>query len=194
MLDPSGSARPLRPCYLAFANNDAMGNAKGYKLFITLVAVTCAMAIAACGSGSSASVAAASGNSNSTGQLAFAKCMRSHAVPSFPDPGAVTPSGPARAVFGIALPSTIDVGSPAFKSAIGACLKLATGAAPKSGVSEDRRLAALRYSQCMRNHGVTNYPDPTFVGVAEAEKPLSAYGIDAQSPAVVRAQKACNGS
>ncbi len=74
------------------------------------------------------------------------------------------------------------------------CLKLVAGAAPKAGVSEARRLAALKYSQCMRKHGVTNYPDPTFIGVAEEEKPLSAYGIDAQSPTVIRAEKACSGS
>lgn len=167
---------------------------KGFTVLIASVVIVCAMAIAACGASNSPSVSAASGRSNSSEQLAFAKCMRSHGVPNFPDPGGVTPSGPTRAVFGIALPTTIDVNSPAFKSAMKPCLKILTGAAPKSGVSEARRLAALKYSQCMRNHGVTNYPDPTFIGVAEQEKPLSAYGIDAQSPAVIRAQEACNGS
>ncbi|MGO9789455.1 MAG: hypothetical protein ACLP8S_08010 [Solirubrobacteraceae bacterium] len=163
-------------------------------MLIASVAIVCAMAITACGSGSSPSVSAASGNSNSFGQLAFAKCMRSHGVPSFPDPGAVTRTGsPAISVFGIVLPSTIDVSSPAFKSAMSSCLKLVTGAAPHSGVSEARRLAALKYAQCMRKHGVTNYPDPTFIGVAEEEKPLSVYGINAQSPAVIRAEKTCNG-
>ncbi len=164
-------------------------------MLIAFVAILCAMAIAACGSGSSPSLSAASGSSNSSGQLAFAKCMRSHGVPSFPGPGAATPSrSPAISVFGIVLPSTIDVSSPAFKSAMSSCLKLVTGAASHSGVSEARRLAALRYAQCMRKHGVTNYPDPTFIGVAEEEKPLSVYGINDQSPAVIRAQKACNGS
>ncbi len=171
-----------------------MVNLKGFKVLITLAAVTCAVAIAACGSGSSPSLSAASGNSNSSGQLAFAKCMRSHGVPRFPDPGGVAPSGPASTVFGIVLPSTIDVSSPAFRLAMSTCLKLVMGAAPKAGVSEARMLAALKYSQCMRRDGVTNYPDPTFIGAAEAEKPLSVYGIDAQSPAVIRAEKACNGS
>lgn len=158
-----------------------------------IASVVMVMVVVACGASSSPSVSAASGTSNSSEQLAFARCMRAHRVPNFPDPGGVTPSGPTGAVFGIALPTTIDVNSPAFKSAMSSCLKLLTGVAPKSGVSEARRLAALKYSQCMRDHRVTNYPDPTFVGVAEEETP-SAYGIDAQSPAVIRAQKACNGS
>ncbi len=43
-----------------------------------------------------------------------------------------------------------------------ACQKLAIGGAPQAGVTEAEKRAALRYAQCMRAHGVSNFPDPVF--------------------------------
>jgi hypothetical protein len=48
------------------------------------------------------------------------------------------------------------------------------------------KLAALKFAQCMRAHGVPNYPDPAFRGI---EKPLSVYGINSDSPVVQNAER-----
>lgn len=60
--------------------------------------------------------------------LAVSKCMRAHGVSDFPDPTTTAPSGPtgyaavlgANGVF-LAVPSSIDVRSPAFKQAASVC-------------------------------------------------------------------------
>ncbi|MGO9959618.1 MAG: hypothetical protein ACLP50_27180 [Solirubrobacteraceae bacterium] len=72
----------------------------------TALAVAAALAFAGCGSGSGPSSAGSSGASDTAKLLAFSECMRSHAVPNFPDPisqlgvspsrgGALTPLTPA---------------------------------------------------------------------------------------------------
>jgi hypothetical protein len=88
------------------------------------------------------------------------------------------------------LPSTIDVSSPAFQSAINACQKLITGGRPRPPLTEAKKQAALKFSQCMRTHGVPNFPDPIFaangmigIGIGKGNNP--------SSPAFQQAQKAC---
>jgi hypothetical protein len=150
--------------------------------------VAAALAIAACGSGGGPG-AGATGASNTPRQLAFEHCMRAHKVPDFPDPGGARASGSGASVYGIALPPTIDVRSPAFQAATSACQKLAAGAAPQAGVTEAERKAALRYSQCIRAHGVSNFPDPVFrngrigLGIGAGNNP--------NSPTFLGAEKAC---
>jgi hypothetical protein len=57
------------------------------------------------------------------------------------------------------------------------------------GYSDSR---ALEFAKCMRDHGVTNDPDPTYGknGLPNIAG-RSSYAIDAQSPAFQRAAKAC---
>jgi hypothetical protein len=59
-----------------------------------------------------------------------------------------------------------------------------TDSGPTSGKSPQQ---ALQFAQCMRGHGVSNFPDPTGQGIQIA--PGS--GINPQSPAFQRAQNAC---
>jgi hypothetical protein len=133
-------------------------------------------------------MSAATGASTGSPQVAFAKCMRSHGVSSFPDPGGAAPSGPATTILGIVLPSTIDVSSPAFQSAMNACQKLITGGHPRPPVTEANKQAALKFSQCMRTHGVPNFPDPVF-----AANGMIGIGIEnnPNSPTFQQAQTAC---
>jgi hypothetical protein len=81
---------------------------------------------------------------------------------------------------------------PAFQAAMQACRsKLPDGGRPPA-VSASRRAAMLRFSQCMRAHGRTNFPDPTFGsngGVRLSLRPAS--GLDPSSPAFKSAQAAC---
>lgn len=52
------------------------------------------------------------GGSNSSAELAFAHCMQTHGVPSFPDPSSNGALG---------IPQGVDANSPQFKSAFQAC-------------------------------------------------------------------------
>jgi hypothetical protein len=148
-------------------------------LTIALAAATCTIAIAACGS---------SGKSSRTGapvnpQLAFAECMRSHGVANFPDPSA----GGA-----INIPDALDQ-LPAFQSAAQTCRsKLQPGGGPHGGIPEDTRLSLLHHAQCMRAHGVPNYPDPNVPshGPYDFGPPT---GINTDAPAFQRAASACGG-
>ncbi len=80
--------------------------------------------------------------------------MRSHGVPSFPDP-----SGGG----GINLDGTgVNPQSPAFKSARQACFRLLPGGGPGAQHPTAQEVAqTLKISRCMRRHGVPGFPDPT---------------------------------
>ena len=149
------------------------------RLVIALAAVSCAVAIAACGSSGSPSSAAGTG-SGDTLALKFADCMRTYGVPTFPDPG--SPISPS---------SGINERSPGFQSAEQTCNKLQPGSRPKgSPLPEAQRVAALARAQCIRKHGVPNWPDPTFPssgGMMIAARP----GLNPQSPTVKQAMAAC---
>jgi hypothetical protein len=118
-----------------------------------LVAVS-GMALLAGGCGYSAKQHAggpAKGASTYQQAVAFAKCMRTHGDPSFPDPGS---NG--------AFPNdngSLDKSSSQFKTAAAACKKLEPGSPPQSVFQEGYR-KLLKYSACMRAHGLPDFPDP----------------------------------
>jgi hypothetical protein len=124
--------------------------------------------------GPSRSAGTASGN---TFALEFANCMRSHGVQNFPDPG-----GPI-------IPGIKQ--SPAFRSGMETCNKLypssrSTGAR----LTEAQRTAALAQARCIRDHGVPNFPDPTFPSTGGQLFPAIP-GFDANSPTFKHAAAAC---
>jgi hypothetical protein len=101
-----------------------------------------------------------SGSNTAAKQVAFSRCMRTHGVPDFPDPGAS--SGVENSIGGIAIPTTINMQSPAFKTAQANCVKLLPSGPPVG----KQQLTALerqmvQTSRCMRAQGVTGFPDPT---------------------------------
>jgi hypothetical protein len=116
--------------------------------------------------------------------LKFSVCMRSHGVPDFPDP---TAGGGIR--LGLTLRSGLNPGSPGFQSAHRACKHFLPGGGPPATVPESLKLRMLRHAECMRTHGVPNYPDPVFPrggGIATLVPPDN-------SPAFLSAAKACGG-
>ena len=157
-----------------------------------LIAVLAAAGLAACGSSSPSTNRAAALDQ----MVTFAKCMRANGVPNFPDPGSngtggiqiqqKVGSGGSLRVNGVA------VSSPKFQSAMQAChSKLPNGGRPPA-LSASQRAAMLKFSQCMRTHGLPNFPDPAFgpggrIGLSV--RPQS--GIDPSSPAFQQAQAAC---
>jgi hypothetical protein len=102
------------------------------------------------GSGS----AGQSGNNqaSSPDPVAYAKCMRDHGVPGFPDPN----SNGELAVDSSSL--GIDPDSPQYKAASDACAPLLPR--PSAEQQAEDYQARLRYAQCMRDHGISQFPDP----------------------------------
>jgi hypothetical protein len=159
----------------------------------TILAVGCGLAITACGS--SSSPVQDSGSPRARG-IAFADCMRSHGVPSFPDPSAgggihITPG------------SGIDPAAPAFQAAQSQCAKLLPGGGPGKGhASAQVKAEMVATSRCMRAHGVSGFPDPTVSPPANPGAYSLAMGrdgvflavprtIDVNSPVFQRAASAC---
>jgi len=163
--------------------------------------------VAGCG-GSSGGPTAATGSgaraSGSTAEsargsgLAFAKCMRSHGVPNFPDPQV---SGHTVRMFGPN--SGVNPQSPAFQSAEQSCQNLLPKGPPSSGPpSQQAQARMLRVSQCMRAHGIAGFPDP----ITSPPSNRAGYAItgndgvflaipnsiDTQSPAFEQAAATCN--
>jgi hypothetical protein len=146
------------------------------------------------GSGGSPATAASAHYNRS---LRFSKCMRSHGVSSFPDPGA---GGGIQLSAG----SGINPFSPAFKAAQEACHRLLPGPLGGNQHPSAAQISAVRQiSECMRAHGIGGFPDPTSqppsgpAGYSIVEDrggvvlavPIT---INPQSPGFVAAAKACH--
>ena len=117
------------------------------------------------------------------GALAFSRCMRSNGVARWPDPD----SGggfPKRTL------QQLGVASTRFQAAESACNHLLPngGSGPDPAEVQQARAQALKFSQCMRDHRVTNFPDPISNG--RIPDPTSV-GINQGSPQFQAANQAC---
>lgn len=117
--------------------------------------------ISACGSSAPAETGAGSsgGNSLATNHekaVKFSECMRAHGVSAFPDPNA---SGELT-IDAVANGSSLNPSAPAFKQAINACKALEPPGFTGSKRTTQQQQAALRFAQCIRKNGVTDFPDP----------------------------------
>jgi hypothetical protein len=156
--------------------------------WVALAALACGLAIAACGSSDEPSDTASSGNA----ALEFARCMRAHGVPNFPDPT------PGRGLQ-IGVSSGINPRSPAFQAAQRECAKFAPKFGGPPRMSASQRQAALRFAECMRANGVPEFPDPAETAAAGTTRVLVLEGmvfalgpdIDPKSPAFRQAATRC---
>jgi hypothetical protein len=148
-----------------------------------------ALAVAACGE-EQAGGAASSGDRESQNRdaiLAHAQCMRDHGV-DVPDPqfhgGRVTQRGPDESV----PPEKL-------REAEEACEKHLEDVEPPE-LSEEQQQemkeAALAHARCMREHGIENFPDPTFGEDGRTELRIDkSMGIDPNDPEFQEAEEAC---
>ncbi|MFZ0976288.1 MAG: hypothetical protein WAN22_28955 [Solirubrobacteraceae bacterium] len=154
----------------------------------TIAVAAVAVLAAGCGGGSSppasSATPAAAGTDLAGNAMAFAACMRSHGLSSYPDPQVSQSTGHVQIRIS---PGGLDPTSPAFKSATHACGHLLPdGGSPSGAVSPQEQAQDLRYASCMRTHRVTNFPDPDHDGVFTLPS-----GVDQQAPQFQRATKAC---
>jgi hypothetical protein len=137
------------------------------------------------------SAAARSGQSGQISQaqqlLELAQCVRSHGVPNFPDPS------PTAGILGMIENSGVNPETPAFQAAWQACKKYGPGANLTPAQTAAQNAKGVQESQCMRSHGVPNFPDPTTGPVGEQAVNLRGTGIDPGSPTAVQAaaSRAC---
>ncbi len=135
--------------------------------------------------------------------LAFSKCMRANGVPDFPDPN-------AGGGFVFQQGAGVNPSSPLFEAAQAKCQKLMPmdGLTPgtQTHPSPQALTQMVHVAQCMRRHGITNFPDPR---TSIPSNPRAAVGgngvisnidgvvlvfpgtIDEQSPAFSRAAAVC---
>jgi hypothetical protein len=125
--------------------------------------------------------------------------MRSHGVSDYPDP---TTSGGGASISVHGGPgSDLNRNNPTYKAADQACRSLEPGGVQAPTAHDTPQM--LHVSQCMRQHGVTGFPDPT----QSSPSNPSDYGtvinrngvffaipksIDVNSPAFKQAATACN--
>lgn len=116
--------------------------------------------ISACGS-SAPTDTGSSGGANHASAAAqqgvkFAECMRHNGVSNFPDPNA---SGKLT-IDAVANGSSLDTSTPAFKQAMSACKDLEPAGFTGSKRTSQQQKAGLEFAQCIREHGVKDFPDP----------------------------------
>jgi len=189
------------------------------RTMLTLAVLAVPMLVAGCGGSSSSSGVAHLGSNTSSSadpgggsssperessasaqqkMIAFSQCMRSHGVPEFPEPSEghlIIHNGSHNGHM-----TGINPESAQFQAARKACAKLApNGGKPPSPAEQARaQEKALKFSQCMRTHGVPSFPDPEFshgggavrIHIGDARKGGPS-GIDPNSPEFQTAQKAC---
>ena len=145
------------------------------------VVVLASLALLAAGCGGSASPTVTVG-STAGDAVAFAHCLRSNGVSAWPDPNS---SGAFPAAT-----KQIASSNPRFPAAQRACKHLLPngGSGPSPAEQQQNRATALRFSQCMRSHGVRNFPDPGSDGRIPDPATL---GIDQGAPRFEAANQAC---
>lgn len=114
---------------------------------------------------------------NDDAALAYAQCMRDNGYAEFPDP---TPGEGMRFL--------ITPGSAArFEKAATACRELAPAGMRDEGVTPEQLDGLLKLAQCVRDHGVPNFPDPSSDGRFDANK----IGAGPDDPKLKAAMGAC---
>ena len=176
-------------------DNDACGDehrsrrrARLRRVGLPAAALGClAFLAAACSSSASPSTGAAPASGSAKhSALAFSRCMRAHGITAFPDPnsqgGIELNAGPG---------TGLDPKSPQFKAAWRACRPLMPSGGPLSPAQQaEARAQALKYSRCMRGHGISDFPDPNSQGNLQVQ--ANAGGdLDPHNPRFEAANKAC---
>ena len=107
---------------------------------------------AGCGSNGPAGTGAATATKTVSARdtaVKFAECMRAHGVGDFPDP-----NGKNQFEYGVSVSPAV------WNRAVGACKALQPPGTLSSKRSTKQQSTALEFAQCMRDHGVKDFPDP----------------------------------
>jgi hypothetical protein len=136
----------------------------------------------ACGGSPTGDVAA---SAPQNGAIAFARCMRSNGVPNWPDPSSTGAFDKSKLT-----PQQLGASRSRVQAGQSACRHLLPngGTGPTAAQVQQVKAQALRFSQCVRAHGVPNFPDPDRTG--RIPDPATV-GVDQGSPRFRAANQAC---
>ncbi|HET6172232.1 MAG TPA: hypothetical protein VFD90_06495 [Gaiellales bacterium] len=117
--------------------------------------------------------------------VAFARCMRSKGVPDWPDPNSSGGFDKSKLTT-----QRLGASNSRVQAAQSACNHLLPngGSGPNAAQVQQMRAHGLRFSHCVRSHGVPNFPDPGSDG--RIPDPASV-GINQGSPKFEAANQAC---
>jgi len=147
-----------------------------WRVVVPAAAAGIVLLAAACNGGGNSPAA---GSSDVQKALAYAKCMRSHGAPSWPDPN-------NQGQFLKTKADSAKFSAP--PSAYQACVHLLPDHGQITPAEQHQvTLLALKFAGCMRSHGISDFPDPTGNGFEF----LPPAGFDPHSPQVQAAQQAC---
>jgi hypothetical protein len=150
------------------------------KLASVVGVATLSLFAAGCGGGGSPGVASiassnvprAAGSSAATSQahalLLAGRCLREHGIPNFPDP-IIASAGPAKGQAILDKQFLRAVPSSVLNNAMVACRAALAQAGVGSGSNAGARTPqeiqdGLAFARCVRNHGISNFPDPNGQG------------------------------
>jgi hypothetical protein len=181
--------------------NSKTGGNRGPRRAAALTVATAlagAAAVAALATACGATPAPSTANPPTYAQvLALVQCMRGHGEPNFHDPGtsgsySLTSNGSIEGAGG----ASVDINSSQAQAAYGDCRHLLPGGPSIAQLEQDEQQeqqqqaqalpALLKYSQCMRGHGVPNFPSP-----GQSGAPAPGTSIDVNSPQYLAAASAC---
>jgi hypothetical protein len=160
-----------------------------------LLAAGCAVVLAACGASSTGYHNPRYPYGAPNVPFSMSKCMRENGVPNFPDPrsgpnggGVGWPGGgPVMISKDVLLIMGERLTGPAVASAAKTCEEYMAPSTPPPPLSASQRAAAIANAECMRKHGVPNFPDPASSGPPNQ----GLGGVNPNSPAFKQAATAC---
>lgn len=158
--------------------NDRTGGSGQRRRAVALAAAMAAALLLVAGCGGSS---AAAGPTAYEKAVSYTRCMRSHGVPDWPSPTSQ----------GTFVPTGIDLGSAQAQSAHFACEHLLPNSTSQLSAAQQQKAysQALKFSACMRSHGILNFPDPTMLPSGGVSYSLT--GLDPSSPQFQAANKTC---
>jgi hypothetical protein len=117
--------------------------------------------------------------------VSFARCMRTHRVPNWPDPSSAGAFDKSKLTT-----EQLGAGPSQVQSAQTACQHLLPngGRGPNAAQLQQSKAQGLAFARCMRSHGVSNFPDPGSDG--RIPDPASV-GLDQGSPKFQAGNQAC---
>ena len=156
------------------------GTLTAMKSTVIVTFAALALLAAACGSGNQPSASASSSSA-----VAYSHCMRSHGVPAFPDPGSDGDVQKRTA-------AQLGISDSGYASAATACESLSPHQPASTAQLQQDLAEDVTFAQCMRSHGLPNFPDPTNDGKHVVFViSVSRNGFDPQSAAVLAKARAC---
>jgi len=160
--------------------DDSSGGAGGSQPartgILAMALAASAVLAAACGGGPPPGAGPGNGQAPYQQALAYARCIRAHGDPGFPDPTSqgLFPHPPGAQ----------------YQSATRACEHLLPSQPLSAAQKQEHVSQALKFSACMRAHGVPGFPDPIIVQGGTAIG-LQRGGFDRGSPRFQAALRVC---